>query len=73
MPHAKTLTGLHNSQLEAHEAVTSKTDLKWVPESYQARIKKPKRKQNQGTKTLKQLGNTASDDVNRAAENPTCS
>ena len=29
--------------------------------------------EHQGIKTVKQLGNTASDDVNHAAENPICS
>ena len=68
---AKILTRfLHKSQLEARETVTSKIDLKLVPEAYQARTKKPKRKrspidsctESQGTKTVKQIGNTASDE-----------
>ena len=58
--HAEILTGfLRNSQLEASEAVTCKTDPKSVPEAYLARTKKPKRKrlptnsctEPQGTKT----------------------
>jgi len=45
--HAKIVTGpLHNSQLEAREAVTSKTDLKSIPEAYQVRTKEPKRKRS---------------------------
>ena len=81
MAHAKILTGsIHKSQLEAHETVTSKTKYTLVPEAYQARAKKPKRKpsstntctERHGTKTVKQVGNTTSDDVNRAAENPIC-
>ena len=45
--HAKPLTGfVHKSQLEAREAVTSKTNAKSVPEAYQARTKKPKRKRS---------------------------
>ena len=49
-----------------------------VPEAYQARTKKPKRwptnscTEPQGTKTVKQLGNTANDYVNRTAKNPIC-
>ena len=79
---AEILTGsLHKSQLKAREAFTSKTDLKSVQEAYQARTKKPKCKRSptnscielNGTKIVKHLGNTASDDVNRAAENPICS
>ena len=74
-----TARSLHNSQLEAREAVTSKTNYKSISEAYQARTKKPKRKRSstnnsctepQGTKTLQQLRNTASDDGNRAAEIP---
>ena len=40
--HAEIVPGsLHKSPLEAHEAVTSKTDLELVPEVYQVRTKKP--------------------------------
>ena len=76
---AKILTRfLHKAQLEARETVT---DLKSVPEAYQATTKKHKRKRSstnsctepQGTKTVNQLGNTAREDVNRAAENRICS
>ena len=76
MAHAEILTVfLHNSQLEAREAVTCKTDAKSVPEPYQASTKKPKRKRlptNRYTEPqaqrLKQSGNTARDGVNGAAE-----
>ena len=77
MAHGKILTGsLHDSQLEAREAVIAKKNVKSVPEAYQARTKKPNRKKSstnsctepQGTRTVKQSGNTASGDVNRAAE-----
>ena len=60
------ITGLfHKSQLEARKAFTPKTNDKSVPETYQARTKKAKRKRSstnsctepQGTKTVKQLGN----------------
>ena len=74
--HAKILTGsLYKSHFEAHEAATFKTDNESVPEAYPARrIKKSKRKRSpsntctepQGVKTVKQLGNTA-------AENMICS
>ena len=43
--HAKIVTGpLHKSELEAREAVHSKTDLKSVPDAFQANTKEPKRK-----------------------------
>ena len=45
--HDKILTGsFHQTQLEVGEAVTSKTDLKSVPEAYEASAKKPKRKRS---------------------------
>ena len=56
----------YSLQLEAREAITSKTDLKSVPEAYQARrTKKSKTKRSptntctepQGIKTVKQLEN----------------
>ena len=79
--HATIFTGsVHKTQLEAREAVTSKTDLNSVPEAYHSITKNPKRKRSptnsctepQGTKTVNQLGNTASDCVNRTAKNPIC-
>ena len=68
--HAKILTGsVRKSQLEAREDVTSKTYLKSTPEAYQVRRKKPKRKRStvnsctfRRTKSVKQLGNAASDE-----------
>ena len=71
---------LHKSQLEASEAVTSKTNYKSVPKGYQDKTKKLKRKRLStniyteltGTKTVNRLGNTACGDVNGAAKNPIC-
>ena len=59
MTHAKILFGfIRDSQLEAREAVTSKTNAKSVPEAYQARTKKPKLinscTESQRTKIVKQ-------------------
>ena len=69
---------LKSSQLEASEAVTSKTNYQSISEGCKARRKNPKSKRSstnsctepQGTKTVDQLGNTASDNVNGAAVNP---
>ena len=75
--HGDIITGfLHESQLEARKAVTPETSGRSVPETYQARTKKPKYKRSstnsctkpQGTRFVKRLVNNGSDDVIGTAE-----